>query len=168
MIKRFSGLPVTIAIALWLIAAPVWAAAEKSVTDPTGLFSFKLPAEFVVTSSEAKGRTQISADLAASGVFVTVVARDVPLGGNLLEKMKSNLAEQLGGVQFGDYHLCNRPGLVAVGDSVANPGTTVEAAVVQIKQIGIVLTMAYPTDQWTTWRPVLERMLVTFRCRLKR
>ena len=166
MINRFSG--VLVAVALWLTAAPVWSAVEKSVADPTGLFSFKLPAEFVVTSSEKQGQTQISADLAESGVFVTVVARDVPLGGNLIEKMKSSLAEQLGGAQFGDYRLCNRPGLVAVGDSITNPGTTIEAAVVQIKQIGIVLTMAYPTDQWTTWRPVLERMLATFRCRLKR
>ena len=136
--------------------------------DPTGLFSFKLPADFVITSTESKGQVQVSADLSSAGVFVTIAARSVPQGGNLLDKMRTNLAQQLRGAQFGDYRLCNRPGLVAVGESQANPGTTIEAAVVQIKQVGIVLTMAYPTDQWTTWRPVLERILATFRCHMKR
>ena len=149
-----------------LALAPA-ARAQDRVKDPAGLFSLIPPQGWAVSLVQTAKESQLRADLAAPQALLTVSARRLPpemTWPAWQAWIKKTTAQQLSPVEFGPFQLCGGPALAVLGRSLESKENTVEMVVLERQGIGFVLTMAYPSQLWKKFRPLLEEVLKSFWC----
>lgn len=163
--------PLSVALCLSLLALLLpWspgALAGERVYDPAGLFSFVPPPGWTLSTVGTAQESQIRADLAAEGAWLTVSARSLPQGLDWpawQAKLKESLGQKLNQPGFGQLKLCGRPALSAAGLSRESAQTMVEVVALSRESLGFVLTLAYPAPAWARFRPIFERVLGSFSC----
>lgn len=157
------------AVFIWLAAATVvWAEAPRPITDPAGWFSVIPPAGWAVSMVQTQRESTVRCELADRRAHLAITARPLPKGSRWADweqKFRANLAASLIEPKFGPYRLCGRSALAVVGQAKDRPEMTVERIAGHGPGVVFVITMVYPTADWTEFRPILERTLTGFRCR---
>jgi len=167
-VTKAAGILLVLVAALGLTQTAL--AQTPRLIDPGEFFSLIPPQGWAVSRSMSPVESQVKADLEARGAFFTATARPVAAGLAWTDweaRLKTTLPRQLGQPRFGPHRLCGRPALAVVGTSLENPSMTVEMVAGLKDGLGFVLTMAYPSEAWASFRPVFEAVLESFQC-LKR
>jgi len=154
-------------ILLTCLALAPLARAQDRVKDPAGLFSLVPPQGWAVSLVQTAKESQVRADLASPQAFLTVSARRLPPDMTWpawRAWIKKTSAQKLSPVEFGPFRLCGGPALAVLGRSLESKENTVEMVALERQGVGFVLTMAYPSQLWKKFRPILEEVLKSFWC----
>jgi len=149
------------------------ALAAERVEDPAGLFSFIPPPEsegWEVNLVRSANKSAVLLDLADRGAHLTVSAGLLPEGTNWPEeeaRLKKSLSQKISQPRFGPFKLCDRPALAAIGQSKEDPEKTFEMVATAQSGLGLIVSIVYPSDAWTEFRPIFEKVLSSLSCRLK-
>ena len=144
--------------------------ADKRVSDATGLISFALPEDWVVSQVRTEAESRIQAASPSEAAFLTVSLKPMRQGMSREvwdQKIRASLAQKMTTPRFGPVKLCRREALAVVGASRDDPESTVDAVALYSEKLGVIILMTYPTRTWQEYRPVLEKVVATCSCRLE-
>jgi len=170
VVKAPLSVALCLSLLVLLLPGPAGALAGERVFDPAGLFSFVPPPGWTLSTVGTAQESQVRADLAVEGAWLTVSARPLPQGLDWpawQAKLKESLSLKLNQPNFGQLKLCGQEALSAAGLSRENERILLEIVAFKKDGLGFVLALAYPAPAWARFRPIFERVLSSFSCRAR-